>query len=317
MPHLRPRLRYFQSILRIRNELNKAIRDYMESNDFFEVQVPCITTNDCEGGGECFTLSPMNWQNDGNKFYFGRPVFLTSSGQLHLEALARAEKTMSQKHLSEFQMLEVEESFIFDLDTLLDRVEDLIKHLIRWLESKCDEDLAYLLATNAFETQFDALKRCHFIRISYEEARNILAENFPQIKTNNLNLNAQMERFLLKYFQNKFIFITKFPFELKPFYMKRSCDANTMDCFDLLAPISGEICGGSLREHILENLEDNLYTKNMSTDQLQWYLDLRRFGSGASGGFGLGFDRLIQTICGVRNIKDVATFPRWPYHCHL
>ncbi|OTF76289.1 asparagine-tRNA ligase, mitochondrial-like protein [Euroglyphus maynei] len=264
--HLRPRIRYFQSILRIRNELSRTIHRFMADNQFIEVQVPLITANDCEGGGECFTLKPANWPiTNPERLYFGRPAYLTVSGQLHLEAMAsslsrvyslssvfRAEKSMSPKHL----------------------------------------------------------KACQ-----------LLSSKYPQLNGNSkMNLNAEMERSLLEICDHQPIFVTNFPMEIKPFYMKSTDDGTMAQCFDLLTPICGEVCGGSLRENHFERLCEQIRSKNLnnnSNNQLEWYLDLRRFGSAPSGGFGLGFDRFLQTVCGIVNIKDVVPFPRWPYHCRL
>ncbi|XP_075680301.1 asparagine--tRNA ligase-like isoform X1 [Dermatophagoides pteronyssinus] len=332
--HLRPRVRYFQSILRIRNELSRAIHKFMSDNQFIEVQVPLITANDCEGGGECFTLNPANWPiTNPERLYFGRPTYLTVSGQLHLEAMAsslsrvyclssvfRAEKSMSPKHLSEFLMLELEQAFLFDLKTLMSLVESLFRYLLDEIEKNCQKDLEFLLDMNQHHKYYDKLKSSKFLQISHQDACQMLSNKYPQLNENRkMNLNAEMERFILEICDHQPIFVTNFPMEIKPFYMKSTDDGTMAQCFDLLTPICGEVCGGSLRENRLERLVEQIKSKNVinNTNQLEWYLDLRRFGSVPTGGFGFGFDRFLQTVCGVVNIKDVVPFPRWPYHCRL
>lgn len=333
--HLRPRIRYFQSILRIRNELSRTIHRFMADNQFIEVQVPLITANDCEGGGECFTLKPANWPiTNPERLYFGRPAYLTVSGQLHLEAMAsslsrvyslssvfRAEKSMSPKHLSEFLMLELEQAFLFDLQSLMSIVESLFRYLLSEMEKNCGKDLEFLLEKNQHHRYYEKLKSSKFLQISYREACQLLSSKYPQLNGNSkMNLNAEMERSLLEICDHQPIFVTNFPMEIKPFYMKSTDDGTMAQCFDLLTPICGEVCGGSLRENHFERLCEQIRSKNLnnnSNNQLEWYLDLRRFGSAPSGGFGLGFDRFLQTVCGIVNIKDVVPFPRWPYHCRL
>lgn len=336
--HLRPRVRYFQSILRIRNELSRAIHKFMADNQFIEVQVPLITANDCEGGGECFTLKPANWPiTNPEKLYFDRPTYLTVSGQLHLEAMAsslsrvyclssvfRAEKSMSPKHLSEFLMLELEQAFLFDLKTLMSIVEKLFRYLLVEIEKNCPKDLELLLEKNQHHKYYDKLKSCKFLQISYGEACQMLSSKYPKFNADSImNFNAEMERSLLEICDHQPIFVTNFPMEIKPFYMKTTDDGQMAECFDLLTPICGEVCGGSLRENRHDRLYEQIKLKNViknnanNNHQLEWYLDLRRFGSVPTGGFGFGFDRFLQTVCGVANIKDVVPFPRWPYHCRL
>lgn len=245
----------------------------------------------------------------------------SSLGRVYtLSPVFRAEKSMSPKHLSEFLMLEVEHAFLFNLNDLLDITESMFKYLIFEIMQNCPNDLQFLLDKNQYQNQFDKLIRNKRInRISYAEARQILAEKFPALKNKNLNLNSQMEQHLLEINENEPILLTDFPMELKPFYMKLSEDSKTAHCFDLISPICGEVCGGSLRENRLDYLRKQLLNKNVKSleNELEWYLDLRKFGSVPCGGFGMGFDRFIQTLCGTKNIKDVVPFPRWPYHCYL
>ena len=360
--HMRPRVRYFQAVLRLRSELQNAVQIYMKQSEFTNVTTPMVTANDCEGGGECFTLSPAGEskaeeRGPTEKHYFGRPTYLTVSGQLHLEALAcsmsrvytlspvfRAEKSMSPKHLSEFLMLEVEEAFTFSLGALLSRVEAMCKFLAFYLERHCAEDLQYLRAENGEYGFGQAISSGTYARVTYDEAVEVLQwmEPFKEAFQNAdepVNLNAQMERALVELVGNRPLFVTHYPSKMKPFYMKTEGDkvsgksGNDLTvirtfflhkalCFDLLMPICGEVAGGSLREDSLEKLEANIDEKmahqsEATKESLNWYLDLRRFGGVPLGGFGLGFDRFLQTLTGVANIKDVVPFPRWPHHCYL
>ena len=241
--HLRSRVRYFQSLARLRSEFHNAIQIFMKQEDFLQVTSPIITANDCEGGGECFTLTPINWSNP-EKEYFGRPTFLTVSGQLHLEAMAsalsrvytvgpifRAEKSMSPKHLSEFLMLEAEEAFIFSLDHLLDRVESMCKFFAFYLERNCHEEVQYLREQNGNYTFGEEISNGKYVRITYKDAVNILekTERFSEIKRARIgdneivNFNAEMERTLVEAMNNRPVFVTHYPMKLKPFYMK--CDS--------------------------------------------------------------------------------------------
>lgn len=329
---LRSRNRYFQSILRLRSELQNAIAIYMKQEEFIHCTTPLVTTNDCEGGGQTFGLTPAG--------YFGRPVSLSVSGQLHLEALAtgglgrvytlspvfRAERSMSPRHLSEFLMLESEEAFLTHLPHLLDRVEVMIKFFIYYLETNCEKELNYLRKINNNYEDWRPASEKKFVRLDYEQALDMLFSN--DNKLDNLrnwrdrssplpNINAELERRLVELSGNVPVFVTNYPAEQKPFYMSRSEDGKRALCFDLLMPVCGEVAGGSLREPDAARLEAAMQAQNMEIESLRWYINLRNFGHAPTAGFGLGFDRLLQAISGVPNIKDIVTFPRWPQHCHL
>lgn len=245
--HMRPRVRYFQAVLRLRSELQNAIQIYMKQSEFTNVTTPMVTANDCEGGGECFTLNPVGFGDKSGttfeKHYFGRPTYLTVSGQLHLEALAcsmsrvytlspvfRAEKSMSPKHLSEFLMLEVEEAFTFSLDSLLNRVESMCKFLAFYLERHCAQDLKYLRTENDEYSFGEAISSGTYARVTYDEAVEVLRwmepfkEAFGAESSEPVNLNAQMERALVELVGNRPLFVTHYPSKVKPFYMKTEED---------------------------------------------------------------------------------------------
>lgn len=330
--HLRPRNRYFQAILRLRSELQNAIAIYMKQEEFTHCTTPLVTTNDCEGGGQTFGLTPAG--------YFGRPVSLSVSGQLHLEALAtgglgrvytlspvfRAERSMSPRHLSEFLMLEGEEAFLTHLPHLLDRVEVMIKFFFYYLETNCEQELSYLRRMNNNYDQWRPVSEKKFVRLDYEQALDMLLDNDNSNKLAHLRdwrsgppptITAELERRLVELSGGVPVFVTNYPSEQKPFYMSRSEDGRRALCFDLLMPICGEVAGGSLREPNAARLEASMRAQHVDIESLRWYLNLRNFGHAPTAGFGLGFDRLLQAISGVANIKDIVTFPRWPQHCFL
>lgn len=257
----------------------------------------------------------------------------------------RAEHSISTKHLCEFNMFELEESNLIELTPLMDRTESIIKFVGQFLSEVSEHraDFGALLERNSNQLIYNKLTRASYIRMSYREALATLRDKTDF--TGNLSYGSDIgrahERRLLEYCDNVPIFITNYPKRLKPFYMKtiaatnqnreqyngdhdhdhhgrESTEAEAEEealCFDLIAPFGGEICGGSLREDRHEKLLLNLRQKSIQTEQFSWYLDSRRFGSFPHGGFGMGIERLIQSLLGVKNIKDTLAFPRWPGHC--
>lgn len=271
--------------------------------------------------------------------YFNKDVFLVTSAQLHLENLAsalsrvytlsttfRAESSISTRHLCEFLMFELEEANLSELKSLMDRAESIVKFIAQFLceISEHKSDFSSLLEMNLNRDTYQKLAEEEYIRMTYAEAMQILQNKGFQGDTKyGADIGRLHEKELLKHCGNVPIFITNYPRQLKPFYMKRSgapsmCDQ--VECFDLIAPHGGEICGGSLREDSLDQLVANL---RMHTNQaadltsFNWYLDTRRFGSFPHGGFGLGFERLLQSLLGIKNIRDTTAFPRWTRHCPM
>lgn len=347
--HLRPRTRKIGSILRVRNFASVAIHKFFQDEGFCFVHTPVLTLNDCEGAGEVFTVdlketsAEKSTKSEGLKIsekhkkennaslemekgktngFFGSTTYLTVSGQLHLEAMAcalsrvysfgpafRAESTQTKQHASEFQMIEAEIAFIDTLDSLLEMVDRCIKRITESILENCSEEVDFLCS------KYTSNHRCYlrnmvgkpFVRMSYMEAIAILEANKVSIQVPiqfGEDLSAEHKRFLVQH-SGLPTFVYSFPASLKPFYMK--VDANDMaECFDLFAPFGGELCGGSLRE----NQEAKLKQPNLS-----WYVDLRKYGAVPHGGFGIGFDRLLQTILGVSNIRDIIPFPRRKHDC--
>lgn len=338
--HLRPRFSHFASMLRIRSELELSLHMIMKQMEFFKVQPPCLTSNDSEASSDLFQVQRTKTNNSEPNAeriikdnYFGKEVYLTTSAQMHLESLAaslsrvycmttafRAENSLTRRHLCEFQMFEAEESGVNDLDSLMNRVESIIKFTAQFLSLVSDHqsDMQNLLKIHEYNKAFELLAHKPYIRMDYQEALDILKDktDFEGDTSFGSDIGTVQEKKLLEFCDHVPIFIKNYPKSLKPFYMKTSQqDERLVDCFDLIAPVGGEICGGSLREESVDRLTDNLKQNGIDADKFDWYLDLRRFGTFPHGGFGIGMERLIQSLTGTKNIKDTVPFPRWSGHC--
>jgi asparaginyl-tRNA synthetase len=375
LPHLRARLPFNALLLRLRSMITARVTNFFSTRDFIQVHPPIITSSDCEGAGEVFTVSPASSSSpeagkeiaQANELFFQSPKYLTVSTQLHLEALAqsvgrvwslsptfRAEKSDTPRHLSEFYMLEAEEVFLEDLHSIMDVVEAMIRDVAIGLQSsQVGEELLAARDHDQLHEEGPSMTRAllsnrwqrlvdgPWPRITYKEAMEHL-KNAEARKTvqftfpaNYLQgLQTEHERFLAETIgQGGPVFVTDYPRQLKPFYMPPSSDApvtqeeETVACFDLLVPEICELVGGSLREHRLPELLESMEKHGVKTTSgrdsgsadsdgsLQWYLDLRRYGSVPHGGFGMGFDRLLCYLSGVSNIRDVVSFPRWHRRC--
>ncbi|MEG2198242.1 MAG: asparagine--tRNA ligase [Malacoplasma sp.] len=324
--HLRPRTNKFNTIIKLRSELSFAIHNFFHQNDFIWISTPIITSNDAEGAGENFIIKTKD-----NHDFFDKPATLTVSGQLHAEALAqafkrvytfgptfRAEKSNTNRHLAEFWMVEPEIAFC-NLHQLMHLIEAFIKYLIRFCLKKCKEEISFL--NKAVDDKlFDRLNstvEMEFEKIEYKEAIKILKHSISTGKNfedNNIffgkDLASEHERFLCEDIYKKPIFIYNFPKDIKPFYMKNNNDGTTVAACDLLFPGIGEIIGGSEREDDYKKIYKKCLSSNMKMDEIEWYLNLRKYGYYKSSGFGLGFERLIMFLTGITNIKDVTLFPR-------
>ncbi|XP_058449832.1 probable asparagine--tRNA ligase, mitochondrial [Malaya genurostris] len=338
--HLRPQNSTISSTLRVRHHAVKCFTNHLEKEGFFQMHTPIITSNDCEGAGEAFLVKPASRQllqmiskKDVplEERYFDGPSFLTVSGQLHLEALAhglgkvysfgptfRAENCKSPIHLSEFYMLELEEAFLDSLEELSNRIESLVKSATKSLLDVAVEDVALVReksTTFTIEESFAWLEK-PFPRISFREAINVLQQNKSKLKGTiqpENGINKEQELFLVHHFQSP-VFVLSWPKLIKSFYM-RECehDSDLVDALDFLVPHVGELAGGSIRENNYSKLEARL----PDHDSLRWYLELRKFGSITTGGFGLGLERYLSWVLNVHNVKDVIAFPRWAHNCAM
>ncbi|XP_008493432.1 probable asparagine--tRNA ligase, mitochondrial isoform X1 [Calypte anna] len=337
-PHLRCRTNTLSSLLRIRSEATAAIHSFFQDNGYVHIHTPIITSNDCEGAGELFQIETSNEAKESEEktHFFNVPAFLTVSGQLHLEVMAgafthvftfgptfRAEDSQSRRHLAEFYMVEAELSFTESLQDVMQVMEDLLKTTTNRVLSKCprDVELFHKYIAPAQKDRLEQMLKNKFVTISYNEAVEILKQA-PQTFTFKpewgCDLQREHEKYLVKHCGEVPVFVLNYPYDLKPFYMRDNEDGpqHTVAAVDLLVPGIGELCGGSLREERLPLLQSRLQRLGL-TDAYQWYLDLRKFGSVPHGGFGMGFERYLQYILGVDNIKDVIPFPRFSHSCLL
>ncbi|XP_064099115.1 asparaginyl-tRNA synthetase-like [Macrobrachium nipponense] len=338
--HLRGRTN-FSSLLRVRSQAKMAIHNYFTSEDFINIDTPLLTGNDCEGAGEVFfvetpTSNKENSESSPHAKFFNHPVYLTVSGQLHLEAMVsglsrvynfnpafRAENSQSRRHLSEFWMVEAEEGFLkgsSGFQSLTERVESLIKYTTQYVLDRQEEDIFYCWKQNQdTEKVVRASLQKQFGLLPYSEAIEILkanSHNFKRQPVQGEDLGREHELYLTKHMGNIPVFVIDWPKKIKAFYMcPQEEDPNLVYGLDLLFPNVGEVVGGGLREHNFLALQNRLQEHNLK-ESLNWYLDLRRFnGRISSGGFGLGFERYLLFLLGTANIKDVIPFPRWSKHC--
>ncbi len=336
--HLRARTNTFGAVFRVRNILADAVHEFFQGRGFIWVHTPIITSSDCEGAGELFTVTSLDLDNlprkgdkgiDFSQDFFGKRAFLTVSGQLEAEFLAmslgnvytfgptfRAENSNTSRHLSEFWMVEPEMAFA-DLKDDIDLAEDFFRTLCSKVLEKAEKELSFLekqYKTISVE-ELSQLAAKPFIRISYTDAINELEgvkDKFEFPVQWGSDLQSEHERYLTdKVFKGALV-VSDYPKEIKAFYMRLNPDEKTVAAMDVMVPKIGEIIGGSQREERLEVLKDRMGQMNIPTENLQWYLDLRMYGTAPHAGFGLGFERLVQYITGMPNIRDVIPCPRAP-----
>ena len=336
--HLRPRTNTFGAITRVRHAAAQAIHQYFSENGYYWIATPIITTSDTEGAGDLFrvtTLDPDNLpRNDRGKTdfrrdFFGREAFLTVSGQLNVEGYClalkkvytfgptfRAENSNTSRHLAEFWMVEPEVAFA-DLEDLADIAEDFLKYVFRAVLERCPQDMRFFeqRIEPAAITRLESLITSKFERIDYEEAIEILKKSGQKFEFPaewGLDLQTEHERYLTEIHFSAPVIVRNYPNEIKAFYMRQNDDGRTVAAMDVLAPGIGEIIGGSQREERYDVLVSRIEQFGLEPEDYEWYLDLRRFGSAPHSGFGLGFERLINYITGMANIRDVIPYPRVP-----
>jgi asparaginyl-tRNA synthetase len=337
--HLRPRTNTFGAVARLRSRMSFAIHRYFQERDFHYLHTPIITSGDCEGAGAMFqvtTLDPAAMSKeagrvDWSKDFFGKKTYLTVSGQLEAETYAtalsrvytfgptfRAENSNTVRHLAEFWMVEPEIAFAgLEEDMVL--AEDFLKYVINAALNECMEELEFFDAHIEKGTieNLRQIVNAKFFHITYTDAVNELQKEVSSNKTNfefevrwGCDLQSEHEKFLTEKIACGPVIVTDYPKEIKAFYMKQNDDGKTVRAMDVLVPRLGEIIGGSQREDNLEKLKSRMIEMNLNPEDYWWYLDLRRYGTVPHAGFGLGFERLIQYISGMANIRDVIPFPR-------
>ena len=335
--HLRPRTNTFGAMARVRNALAYAIHGFFQDKGFLFLQAPMITASDAEGAGAMFRVTTLDLENvpmkDGavnaEEDFFGKPTFLTVSGQLEAEIFAlalsdvytfgptfRAENSNTSRHLAEFWMVEPEVAFC-DLDGLADLSEEFLKHIFTYVLDHCQEDMGFFnqyFDKTAIST-LEGIVTSDFERLTYTEAVDILQRSgksfeFPVVWGS--DLQSEHERYLAETKIGKPIIVTDYPKEIKAFYMRLNEDGKTARALDVLVPRIGEIIGGSQREERRDVLLERIRQSGLDEKNYWWYLDLRSYGTVPHAGFGLGFERTVQFVTGVANIRDVIPFPRTP-----
>jgi len=336
--HLRPRTNTFGAVARVRNCLSRSIHAFFQEEGFLYIHTPIITASDCEGAGALFRVTTLPLENiprtadgkvDFSHDFFGRPAFLTVSGQLEAEVFAtalskvytfgptfRAEKSFTTRHLAEFWMVEPEVAF-YELPENMDLAERFLRRVVSDVLRQCPEDMQFFekFIDPDLMSKLDRITSGTFHRISYTEAIDLLAKSgkafeYPVAWGN--DLQSEHERFLTEEYFRAPVILFDYPKQIKPFYMRLNDDQRTVRAMDVLVPGVGEIIGGSQREERLDVLEGRMREMGMNPQDYWWYLDLRRFGTVPHSGFGLGLERLVQFVTGMQNIRDVIPFPRTP-----
>ncbi len=336
--HLRPRTNTFGAVTRVRNMVAMNIHEFFQTRGFLWVSTPIITASDCEGAGELFRATALDLDAlprtregaiDFHEDFFGRPSYLTVSGQLDLENYScalgdvytfgptfRAENSNTSRHLAEFWMIEPEMAFA-DLEDDMDLAEAFVKDVVAATLEKCGKDMAFFnkrIQPGVIEI-LEQVVSSEFVRLPYTDAVEHLRKSgreweYP-VEWGN-DLQAEHERYLTEEEFKTPVMVYDWPASIKPFYMRVNDDGRTVRAMDVLVPRFGEIIGGSQREDRLNVLDERMAEQDMSKEDYWWYRDLRRFGSVPHAGFGLGFERLLQFITGMANIRDVIPFPRTP-----
>ena len=337
IPHLRPRTNTYRAVFKVRSSLAYALHKFFQERGFLYVNPPIVTDSDAEGAGEMFNITtidpkeaPMTEEGnvDYSKDFFGKKSYLTVSGQLEAEdySLAfgdvytfgptfRAEESNTPRHAAEFWMLEPEIAFA-DYNVAMDVAEDMIKFVIDYLLENNPDEMEFF---NKYidEGLFDRLnqvRNAEFARITYTEAIEKLkasGQKFEFPVEWGMDLQTEHERYLSETIVNGPVFVTDYPKDIKAFYMKRNEDGKTVAAFDMLVPGVGELIGGSQREERLDELLKSFEENGLAEEDYQNYLDLRRFGTVVHSGFGLGFERSVMYVTGMKNIRDVIPYPRY------
>ena len=336
--HLRVRTNTFGAVARVRHCLAMAMHRYLDEHGFYWVHTPILTASDAEGAGELFRVSTLDLANlprtpeggvDYAQDFFGKPAFLTVSGQLNIEAYClaltnvytfgptfRAENSNTSRHLSEFWMIEPEIAFA-DISDNADLAEELLRYSFRAVLDERADDMAFFADRIDKEavSRLEGFVRSSFARMEYAEAIEVLERagrswEFPVAW--GIALQAEHERYLCEEYAKRPVIVVNYPKQIKAFYMRLNDDGRTVAAMDVLAPGIGEIVGGSQREERLDALDARIREMGLDPAAYWWYRDLRRYGTVPHAGFGLGFDRAVAYATGMANIRDVIPFPRTP-----
>lgn len=341
--HLRARTNTFEAVFRVRSLIAYAIHKFFQERDFVYVHTPLITGSDCEGAGEMFQVTTMDLKDiprtedgsvDYSKDFFGKSTNLTVSGQLNGETYAmafkniytfgptfRAENSNTTRHAAEFWMIEPEIAFANLKDDML-LAESMLKYIISYVLENAPEEMAFFnqFVDKGLIERLNHVVNSDFAHVTYTEAIDILEKNndkFDYKVSWGCDLQTEHERYLTEQIYKRPVFVTDYPKEIKAFYMKLNDDGKTVAAMDCLVPGIGEIIGGSQREDDYDVLLKRMNECGLNSDDYQFYLDLRKYGSARHAGFGLGFERCVMYITGMGNIRDVIPFPRTVNNCDL
>ena len=338
--YLRPRTNLFNAVFRVRSVASFAIHKYFQDHGYLYVHTPLITTTDCEGSDQMFKITTLNFDHlpytkdghvDLSKDLFGKQAFITGSGQLHGEAFAlafskiytfgptfRTEKSNTKTHANEFWMIEPEIAFC-DLDGLMDIEEDMLKYVVQYVLDHCPEEIAFCnqFVQHGLKEKLETLVKSDFVRIDHKDVIEILKKadvKWEFQPTEGGDIAKEHEKYITEYFHGP-VFIQNWPKDIKAYYMKLNPDGKTVAAVDLVVPGSGELMGGSQREEDYQKILSRCQEMNVDVKAIDWYLNLRRFGSCVHSGFGMGFERLVMYLTGIENIRDSIPFPRTPNNC--
>lgn len=337
--YLRPRTNLFQAVFRVRSVAAYAIHKYFQERGYVYFHAPLITASDCEGAGEMFHVTCFDLENipieDGKVLYnqdmFQTAASLTVSGQLEAETFAlaykktytfgptfRAENSNTKVHANEFWMIEPEIAFC-DLEQDMEIMEEMLKFVVSYVLEHCAAEMKFLdqFVEKGLILKLEKLISSKFTRVTHKEVIDILQKanvkwEFEPVQGE--DIAKEHEKYITEYFDGP-VFITDWPKDIKAFYMKQNPDGETVAAVDLEVPGAGEIMGGSQREEDYDKLVTRMAELGMDKKELDWYLNLRRFGGCVHSGFGMGFERLLIYLTGVENIRDVIPYPRTPGNC--
>lgn len=331
--HLRPRTNALGAVARVRSRLAYGVHNFFQGEGFIQVHTPIITTSDCEGAGEMFRVVTDPAEGDSSakeaKEFFGRSAGLTVSGQLQAEVYAlalgdvytfgptfRAENSHTSRHLAEFWMIEPEMAFC-DLNKNAQVAESMLKFLLADVLEQCTEDMELFnkFIEKGLIQKLRSVIEQDFARTTYTEAIEILqkaSKTFEYPVEWGIDMQAEHERYLTEDVFKRPLIVTDYPAAIKPFYMRLNDDQKTVAAMDVLVPGIGEIVGGSQREERYDLLLERMQQAGIDVEEYLWYLELRKYGSVPHAGFGLGFERLVQYVTGMANIREVIPFPRTP-----
>ena len=338
--YLRPRTNLFNAVFRVRSVAAMGIHKYFQEHGYVYVHTPLITTTDCEGSDQMFKITTLNFEKppinkdgglDTSKDLFGKKSYITGSGQLHGEAFAlafnkiytfgptfRTENSNTKTHANEFWMIEPEIAFC-DLDGLMDIEEDILKSVVKYVLDNCPEEMQFLdsFVSKGLIEKLKKLIDSNFVRIDHKDVITLLKQapvKWEFEPEYGQDIAKEHEKYITEYFNGP-VFVKNWPKDIKAYYMKQNSDGKTVAAVDLEVPGAGELMGGSQREENYEKIMARCKEMGVDTLPIDWFLNLRKFGSCVHSGFGMGFERLIMYLTGIDNIRDAIPFPRTPNNC--